>query len=267
MRGIYYSVLTSVVFIFVYISHVANADESFSVPSLHLYTQNFRPFHYTYGGEAEGPVVDLVRQVCVEVKVHCVIEVVPWTRAQEEVRLGKAHGLFVVGRNAERESWLHFSVPIIMSEYGFFSVESRLLAYKQPRDLVGKKIGVYGPSNTEISLRLLRQQMVQLELEPFDISVFEQDRVAFDELKGGYVDAVYSNRQVGEALFRVKGGGSVVYTAKHRDLAYHLGFSQSVVDRDLVGRFNSALNALLQSPLAAELLAPIGVKVTAGQLE
>ena len=48
------------------------------------------------------------------------MRLLPWRRAQQEVEDGKAQGMFVIGWNAERAEWLHFSPALVNTEYGFF---------------------------------------------------------------------------------------------------------------------------------------------------
>src|SRR5262249_55864772 len=83
-------------------------------------TQEFAPFAYSANGGASGPVADIVRRVCGEMKIECPQHVLPWRRAQLEVQEGKALGMYPLGWNAERAKWLYFSPPLLITEYGFF---------------------------------------------------------------------------------------------------------------------------------------------------
>ena len=66
-----------------------------------------------------GPAAELIRRVCADIKITCSLRLLPWRRAQQEVQDGQAHGMFVIGWNAERAKWLHFSPPLMTAEYGF----------------------------------------------------------------------------------------------------------------------------------------------------
>jgi polar amino acid transport system substrate-binding protein len=83
-------------------------------------TQDFAPFNYAVNGVVSGPAADVIRRVCADMKTTCTLRLLPWRRAQQEVQEGKAHGMFVIGWNAERAKWLHFSPPLLDTEYGFF---------------------------------------------------------------------------------------------------------------------------------------------------
>jgi polar amino acid transport system substrate-binding protein len=72
-------------------------------------TQDFVPFNYEVNGIVSGPAADVIRRVCVEIKVESPMRLLPWRRAPQEVEEGKAHGMFVIGWNAERAKWMYFS--------------------------------------------------------------------------------------------------------------------------------------------------------------
>src|SRR5688500_10945876 len=93
-------------------------------------TQNFEPFNYEVGGVVSGPAADIIRKVCAAMKIGCTLNLLPWRRAQEEVKNGTAHGMFVIGWNEERAKWLHFSLPLMNTEYGFFVRNDNLLKFK-----------------------------------------------------------------------------------------------------------------------------------------
>ncbi len=71
-------------------------------------TQDFPPFSYgkncRYGGNCKvaGPVADIIRAVCNETGDTAKMNLYPWRRAQEYVRLGYENAMFVIGWNKER---------------------------------------------------------------------------------------------------------------------------------------------------------------------
>ena len=122
-----------------------------------LNTQDFAPFNYAVNGVVSGPAADIIRRVCADMKVECPMRLLPWRRAQQEVEEGKAHGMFVIGWNAERAKWLHFSPPLLNTEYGFFVRDDNALRFTQNGDVSGYTVGVYGPSNTATALEKIRR--------------------------------------------------------------------------------------------------------------
>ena len=100
----------------------------------------------------------------------------PWRRAQQEVQEGKAHGMFVIGWNAERAKWLHFSPPLLDTEYGFFVREDNPLKFQQNTDVKGYTVGVYGPSNTATALEKIKAEIndVTIDMTPDDEAAFKK---------------------------------------------------------------------------------------------
>ena len=62
-------------------------------------TQDFAPFSYLTDGIVSGPATELIQRVCKEIKADCRFNLLPWKRAQNEVRSGKANAMFVIGWN------------------------------------------------------------------------------------------------------------------------------------------------------------------------
>ena len=56
-------------------------------------TQDFPPFSYSTNGVVSGPAVDLIRRVCAEMNTKCSFRLLPWTRAQQQVKNGEANGM------------------------------------------------------------------------------------------------------------------------------------------------------------------------------
>src|SRR5262249_137295 len=145
-----------------------------------LNTQEFAPFTYSDGGVVKGPVTEIVRKVCVEMRIECPIRSLPWRRAQQEAEEGKAHGMFSLGWTAERAKWLYLSPPILITEYGFFVKNDNPLVFKQNTDVKGYTVGVFGPSNTSTAL-----EKIKAEVKDLTIDMTPQDEAAFQKLAVG----------------------------------------------------------------------------------
>ena len=221
-----------------------------SAQELILNTQEFAPFNYEVNGAVAGPAADVIRRVCAEMKISCPLRVLPWRRAQQEVQEGKAHGLFVIGWNADRAKWLHFSPPLLTTEYGFFVREGNALKFAQNADVKGYTVGVYGPSNTATSL-----EAIKAEIKDLAIDMTPDDESSFKKLSLGRVDAVFSNRDVGYDLLRKLGITNVRYAGRQQSLKYYIGFSQKFTDKPLVDRFNAAFRTLHKQGVVQEILA------------
>ncbi len=222
-------------------------------------TQEFPPYNYSVQGVVKGPVADLLRALCAEVKVACELHShYFWERGQEEVREGRAHGLFVIGRNPGREAWLAFSPPLLEAEYGFFVHASNPLAYRRLADLAGYQVGVYGPSNTSYSLYALRDRMREQEIEPIRIEMWVDTPFGLQKLRVGSLEAVYSNRRVGEAWLEFYGISDLRYVGTHRTTPYYIGFSRKLVSPALIEQFTKAYQRLYRQGVVHRLFGEAG---------
>jgi polar amino acid transport system substrate-binding protein len=216
---------------------------------LRFNTQDFAPFNYAIEGVVSGPAVDIIRAVCTDMQVTCSFRLLPWTRAQEEVRKGMAHGMFVIGWNEERAKWLYFSPPILDTEYGFFVHNDNPLQFKDVSDVKGYRVGVFGPSNTATSLEEIKAQIGDLTIE-----MRANDEAGFKKLALSRVDAVYSNRDVGNHLIAKLGLNNIRYAGMHRTLQYYIGFSQEHTEKTLLEQFNRSFRELHKRGVIHQIL-------------
>ena len=223
-------------------------------------TQDFAPFNYDASGIVSGPAADIIRRICSATKIDCSMQLLPWARAQDEVRNGKAHGIFVVGWNEEQSKWLYFSPPILNSEYGFFVRDDNPLRFKQNSDVKGYTVGVYGPSNTATAL-----EKIKAEIKDLTIDMAPDNGAAFKKLSVSRIDAVFSNRDVGNELMRKLGIRNIRYAGRQQILKYYIGFSQKFTEKKLVDQFNMAYRNLHKRGIIQEILSKY--KMDAAQLE
>jgi polar amino acid transport system substrate-binding protein len=233
-----------------------------SRPTLILNTQDFAPFHYqisTFKNKIYGPVPDAIKSACLEAEINCLMKLYNWGEAQKLVQDNKAHGLFVIGWNADRAQWLHRSVPIIETEYGLFVRDDNPLDFKQIDSLDQYTIGVYGPSNTSRSVRTIESTLKSRGLN-VNIKETKDDKPLFQELansSGNY--AVYSNRDVGKTIISGLGLDNIRYAGVHKKLLYYVGFSKELVDEQIVDRFNRAFMKLQDQGVIQEIYANSGL--------
>ncbi|OZG73819.1 hypothetical protein BTA51_08410 [Hahella sp. CCB-MM4] len=202
-------------------------------------TQDFGPFHMDSPAGVRGPVVDIVNKACDEQAINCRIQLFPWRRTLQLAQDGAVNGLFVVGRNPERESWLYFSGPIVATEYGFFVPLSDQKNYQRLEDFANFRVGVYGPSNTSRALSQIAQSLGSLTLE-----MAADDLDGFRKLNANRIQAVYSNKSVGIYTSSQLALTNVRYAYSDRKLLYYIGFVKSSTPKQLVNRFNEALASM-----------------------
>jgi polar amino acid transport system substrate-binding protein len=224
-------------------AHAADANE------IIFNTQEFAPFNYSTDGVAAGPVADIIRRICSDAKMSCPMRVLPWRRAQQEVAEGKAHALFSIGWNAERAKTLHFSPPLLNTEYGFFVRDDNTLKFTQNADVKGYTVGVFGPSNTSTAL-----EKIKADVGDLTIDMTPDDESAFRKASLGRVRAVFSNRDVGYDLIKKLGIANLRYTGRQQSLKYYVGFSQQFTDKKLVDQFNTTFRTLHKQGVIQEIL-------------
>ncbi|MEZ8099421.1 substrate-binding periplasmic protein [Vibrio bivalvicida] len=197
-----------------------------------------------------GPFVEIVNDVCVQLVISCEIGYWPNRRAKMLVNTGQATAIFPMGWNKQRVSKYFFSVPIIVSEYGFFINKDAMQPIKSLSDLQNLTVAVFSPSNTFSSLLTLQQEIVKLGYKPFDIAEqTDASEILIHLLDKNRVDAYYSNRDVGEFKAKTLGLGNITYSFNHRDVLYFIAFSKNYVSQDFIRRFNrSLLNYMSTNP-------------------
>ncbi|KPA12412.1 Extracellular solute-binding protein, family 3 [Candidatus Magnetomorum sp. HK-1] len=219
-------------------------------------TQNLEPYSFlNEKGEPSGPSVDIANAVCDEMKANCVIDLYPWRRAYYEVQRSRVNGVFFIGKNPEREEWLHFSPPIIQIEYGFFVHKQNSMTYNKPVDITGYIVGVFGPSNTSASLNKIKQNM-----NDFYIDMEDNDESGFRKLSVKRVNAVFSNRDVGYSLIKKLKLLNIRYAGPHKKLSYYFGFNPKLTPSKWIDNFNQAYIKLYYSGKIKEILKPYDMK-------
>lgn len=228
---------------------------SSSATELAFNTQDFAPFNYEVDGVVSGPAAEIIRRVCREMDATCTFKLLPWKRAQEEVKSGKTNGMFVIGWNEKRAKWVHFSPPIMNTEYGWFVKKSNNLKYSKLSDIENYTVGVYGPSNTANSLNKIKDKMAKEGLQPIKIDMRPDDEAGFRKLAAGRLDAVFSNRDVGYALIAKLGlQGKIRYAGASKSLKYYIGFAQAHNDKAVLEKFDATYLDLYKRGVIKEIL-------------
>ena len=218
-------------------------------------TQDFAPFSFNVDGVVSGPATEIIRQVCAKINAKCSFALLPWKRAQQEVKAGKAHGMYVIGWNKSRAKWVHFTPPILKTEYGFFTHAGNALSYNDLKNVEGLTVSVYGPSNTSKSLQGMQEKMKSMDLNPIKIDIRPDDEAGFKKLALKRVDAVFSNRDVGFALAAKLGVKEKVrYAGKTKELNYYIGFAAEHNDEALLKKFDAAFQELDQAGAIGTIL-------------
>jgi len=218
-------------------------------------TQDFPPFSYKIGQHVAGPAADIIRGICSDIKITCSIYSKEWSDAQMDVKKGKAHAMFMIGWNKNRTSWLHFSHPILKTEYGIFVRKSNSLDYSMQNDIKGYNVGVYGPSNTSQSLLKIKKRIKDLRVD------FSPDSsICFKKLSKGELDAVYSNKAVGRSLINRHLLKNIRYAGRDKTLKYFIGFNQKFTTKAMVDQFNLSFEKMHKKGVIQEVLSMYGME-------
>ncbi|WP_185817655.1 substrate-binding periplasmic protein [Shewanella atlantica] len=245
------------IFLFLMANLLMAAQGTAEGAELKFVTHDFPPFSHESGGTLSGAAIDIVRQTCSEIEISCPIELLPWKRSQFKVKRGQAQAMFVIGWNNKRDQWLTFSPPLLKTQYGFFVNRTNPLDYQSLSDLAGAKVGVLESSNTSDHLKKIRQQMIELNLDPITIQGIHDNKLVFKMLdnEGRNIEMIYSNRDVGNTVIAQYDLQNIRYAGPNEELYYYIGFGRKHADKDLVGRFNRGFIKLQQTGVIQSILA------------
>lgn len=229
--------------------------------TLRFVTLEFAPFIYGENEEVAGPGRDVIAAVCEKAAIDCSFDIYPWRRAQELMTSGDADGMMVIGRNPAREEWLHFSPPLFRTEYGFFVAEDNPLVYDERAQIAGYRVGVFAPSNTNVQLEGLRDELVARGLEPIEIDGHPDDAAGMRKLAAGRLNAVYSNRDRGWGIVADEElEGKLRYAGGDKAILYYAGITKAYPHNQVVESFFEAWRELFRSGEAQRIIEGYGLE-------
>lgn len=212
---------------------------------LRLIFHDFAPFSYQDKQHQKyGILVEIASRVCQELSEQCEIEIKPNRRAKQMLVTGKANGIFLAW-NPERAKTMMFSIPMVETEYGFYSMPN--LKINRIEEIAGQNIGVYGPSNTETSLLKQQQKLLDKGLKPLKIEAYPQgDEYPLRMLSKQRFTAYYSNKDVGAYYAQKINLKNLNYLKAEEHTYYCIAFEMAYTKREVVARFNHVLQNLLE---------------------
>lgn len=234
--------------------------QSRSTVRVRFVTEPFPPYTYAEAGRAAGPMAEVLRAVCRELRWDCPMEVLPWRRALAMAQRGEADGLFTVSDSPERRAEFHVSVPVTDARYTFFARAGDDFQYRDRQQLQGRTLAAYGPSGTALALQALAEGLaVDLQIEP-------DNRVLLRKLAAGrYGDKGLAlvNESVALHLMKEEGLQGLQSAGSVKSFAYAFGLSRKSVSAARFKAFNQALYELCRSGRSAELIKPFAVPASA----
>ncbi len=214
-------------------------------------TEPFAPYTYEQGGQAAGPMVEVLVEVCQRMKIQCRIDVLPWRRALSAAERGQIDGVFTVVDVPERRAAFHVSAPVMEARYTFFAPTTSGFAFQRAEDLRGRTIGVYGPSASSRTLQALA------EGTDAEISVEVDNPTVLRKLQAGRYGPqglAFANEMVAEALIADQSITGLHAAGVATRFNYSFGLSRQRVPEADARRFDAILGQLCRSGWLQEVL-------------
>lgn len=213
----------------------SNGKHSVKKEPLVFYTQDFPPYSFKEGGIVSGPGAAIIREVCEDAGIDCEIQLAKdkwkndsWKEAQNEVEQGNAEGLFFVGKNSTRDSYLMLSRPLVTGEYGFFVRADDDWQFNSIKNLEEKKVSAYYPSTTYNALKTLVDGAKKMGIGVEIVEDIANTEAVLTKLENKEIDIAYSNKLVAEYFIKRKQlGKKIKYAGKHKSFDYYIGIGKN----------------------------------------
>lgn len=215
---------------------------SFTSHCLEFHSFHLPPVTISKKGKASGTLPLMVKEICKEAKLDCDLTITPWKRVIKNIRVGKFKACFPMGYNKKRTEWLHYSLPLIGTEYGLFYILDYQKKITSISDLAGKSVVVHAKSNT-----LSQLQKLQKKHNIFKIIIERDVLVVLKKYSNKRYDKntiIYGNKSIYLELFKELGISNIRYSLRDKAINYHVGFSKQSVSKGTVLLFNKAIKRL-----------------------
>ncbi|MCL9783253.1 transporter substrate-binding domain-containing protein [Vibrio sp. S4M6] len=193
-------------------------------------------------GEVSGPFVEMLKDVCKEMQEDCEFSLFPNKRLKHMVKHGKVDGGFVYGWNEDRASYLYYSIPFMLTEYGVFVPDSNKSTIQSLKDLQGYTVGVPGPkTNMAFTLNKIRNQMAEDKLTP--IKVFEakdENGELIRMLELERLDGYFSNKATAFSKAKKANATKFRYAWQYKEILYFAVFPKEYTNKATLVKFNQA---------------------------
>ncbi|WP_335901473.1 substrate-binding periplasmic protein [Shewanella algae] len=213
---------------------------------------DFAPYSFQEEGELKGVMVEMTRLACQRWEEGCQLKLWRNRRARQQMNSGETGAMGLAWADY-RTSQYYFSVPLLQSEYGFFSLKA--LSLKQMQQLSDQRVAVFSPSNTHNALQKLNQELIRQQVPPMQVVTFPQsDELPLKMLARKRFDAYFVNRDVGRWYAGKQGIEGLDYLPSQPKTYYCLAFDIRHNDRQTIARFNRLLLELQQGEAWHQLL-------------
>jgi len=221
--------------------------------TVQLVTTEYPP----YMGQAlphGGVIVEIAVEAFKRAGYTANVKFLPWARALDDGKEGRADGMVGIWHNAEREQWFAFSNPMPSNQIGFYKRSNSPITYKTLADLKSYSIGtVRGYANPKA-----------FEDAKLRVADVVDDETNIHKLAGDHLDLVLIDKGVGQYLINTKAPeakGKLVWMEPAIDkLPMHVAFPKksAAYDKKLAA-FNQGLQAMEKDGTLAKMVAEAGI--------
>ena len=195
------------------------------------------PLSYKVNNRAEGPGVDIVRNIQKKLNIDEKINVWPWARGYLTVRQKPNTVLFSTARTPQRENLFKWVGPMAEKKYVFHAKKGSKIKINNLEDAKKYKIGVHRSSNNE-------QFLVSNGFKILSSVTIEKQNLL--KLNSDRIDLWYTDSATSSILMArnsLEGSVEELYVVQKAQLYY--AFNINTSDR-IVNKWQEALDALRQ---------------------
>jgi len=193
--------------------------------SFTLLTEELPPYSIKKGGTPSGASVDIVSELFKRVGIPFTVKIVPWQRAYNGAVDGANTCVFPIQRNQEREALFQWVSPVLITQNGFYTLDSSSHKIRTIDDVKGLKIGSYrGSAVAEY-----------LTNNGYKVDVLPKDAPNLQKLSAGRIDVWAADTLVASHLSKKANITNIkeqlVYFSSLRALGCNLSTPQEIVDK------------------------------------
>lgn len=111
-------------------------------PVMQIVTSEYPPFEYSEDGRIVGTDTHVIRQVVEAMGYEPRIELLPWIRAEAQVRRGEADMVYSLTYSDARADFYHFTDPINQVQDVFFALRDSNIDWQTMDDLNDLRVGI-----------------------------------------------------------------------------------------------------------------------------
>jgi ABC-type amino acid transport substrate-binding protein len=212
--------------------------------ALNVVGQDYAPFFYNDGSKGiQGGCFDVIQRLCAMESLHCKFKITPFRKSLDLLKTGEADIVCPLVENEPRTSAYRFSQPLFQTSYSFYGNQKITKKLKKYEDLLGLSLGVFGPSNTELSLQRINEfvdHKLKISIEP---SVGKSLR----KVESGRYDLAYANVDVAKVWIEKNRSKIVDGSALNENVDYRIAFSKKNINEETFKKIEEHLDTLRKS--------------------